>query len=105
MKVLSKEALVGQLAGMESTLLEVTIPPGNGSAAHRHPGFVMGYVLEGELRFGVNGGAATVVKTGGVFYEAEGAVHTTGSSARPDAPVKFLAFIVAKQGSPVSTPV
>ena len=61
-------------------------------------------MLEGELRFAVNNGTASIVKAGETFFEPEGAIHSTAASARPDAPVKILAFTVARQGSPISMP-
>ncbi len=84
--------------------MEVTAQPGTTSTAHRHPGFVLGYVLDGEMAFAINGENQQVVKTGGKFFEPIGALNTTGGSAKPDAPVKFLAFIVAPKGSPAALP-
>ena len=103
-KLLAKHGLGKAHPGMEATLVEVTIPPGNGSPAHRHPGFILGYVVEGEMRFSVKGGPEQVVKQGGTFYEAPGDVHTRSASALPDKPVRILAFMVAPQGSPVTLP-
>ena len=37
------------------TALEVTYAPGEIDSAHRHPGFVFGYVIAGTLRFQVDG--------------------------------------------------
>jgi quercetin dioxygenase-like cupin family protein len=39
------------LDGWKMTALEITYAPGEASRAHRHIGFVFGYVLEGDLRF------------------------------------------------------
>ena len=103
-KELARHALTGPEQGMEAILVEVTAPPGVPSTIHRHPGFVLGYVLAGELDFAINGGTPEVVKTGGTFFEPVGALHTTGSSAKQDAPVRFLAFIVAPKGSPIVLP-
>jgi quercetin dioxygenase-like cupin family protein len=85
-------------------LSEVTALPGAASKAHRHSGFVVGYVLEGEMQFAINGGNPQVVKTGGAFFEPVGAVHTTSASANPDAPVRFLAFMVVPKGSRSTLP-
>ena len=48
-KELARHALTGPELGMEAILVEVTAPPGAPSTVHRHPGFVLGYVLSGEL--------------------------------------------------------
>ena len=56
------------------------------------------------MKFGIDATAPETVKTGSTFFEPRGALHTTGTSANPDAPVRFLAFIVAPKGSPVTLP-
>jgi len=84
---------------MEAILVEVTSQPGALSTAHSPLGFVMGYVLEGEMRFAVNGQAPQVVKAGASFFKPFGVLHSTSGSAQPDRPVRFLAFIVAPKGS------
>lgn len=89
---------------MEAILVEVVAEPGAPSTIHRHPGFVLGYVLAGEMKFAINGASPETIKTGGTFFEPLGALHTVGASANPNAPVKFLAFIVAPKGSPVVLP-
>jgi len=63
------------LDGWTVTATEVDYEPGGVNKPHRHPGFVLGYVLEGELRFQLKGGAERIVKTGEMFYEPPGAVH------------------------------
>lgn len=100
---LARHALTTPEQDMEAILVEVTAPPG-ASTVHRHPGFVLGYVLDGELKFAINGGKPQVIKAGDTFFEPNGALHTTGSSARPDAPVRFLAFMVVPAGSPLTLP-
>jgi hypothetical protein len=45
---IGKQALSGPFAGMEASLMEVSYPPGGRSAEHRHPGFIVGYALEGK---------------------------------------------------------
>ena len=97
-----RQPLPAPFEGMEATYVEVTIPPGPGSPAHRHSGFVLGYVLEGEFLFATDGGTPRVVKAGESFYEPPGAVHSTSASALPDRPVKLLAIIVAERGSPTT---
>jgi quercetin dioxygenase-like cupin family protein len=103
-KELARHELTGPQAGFEVVLVDVTASPGAPSIAHRHPGFVMGYVLEGEMAFAINGGNPQVVKPGGTFFEPSGALHTTGASAMPDSPVRFLAFMVVPKGSPTVLP-
>jgi quercetin dioxygenase-like cupin family protein len=56
--------------------------PGNGSAAHRHPGsHTVGYILEGSYEVKINDGPAQTLKPGDVFYEPPNAC--TRSRATP----------------------
>ncbi len=86
------------------TVVEVVTPPGPGSHRHQHPGFVLGYVLEGDLRFQVEGQPERTIPAGQMFYEAPGGVHTVSASASPTKPVRFLAMILAPKGVPLTTP-
>src|SRR5438270_8021693 len=69
---IDKQALSGPLVGMEASLVEVSYPPGGRSAEHRHPGFILGYVLEGQIRFAINHETPRVLRRGETFYEPAG---------------------------------
>ena len=101
-----KDAPKVNLDGWQMTATEVTIPAGAPPGAkHRHPGFVIGYVLEGEYSFAVNDQPARVVKAGEMFFEsfdAPGEVHSTSGNASTTQPVKFLAIVFTKKGDPVT---
>jgi quercetin dioxygenase-like cupin family protein len=101
---IGKQALSGPFAGMEASLVEVSYPPGGRSAEHRHPGFIVGYVLEGQIRFAINHESPRVLRTGEMFYEPTGALHSTSENAQPGVPAKILAFMVAPQGRPLVEP-
>src|SRR6185437_2179346 len=96
-----KQVLAGAFAGMEASLVEVSYPPGGRSAEHRHPGFIVGYVLEGQIRFAINHETPRVLRAGEMFYEPTGALHSTSENAQPGMPAKILAFMVAPPGRPV----
>ena len=96
-----KQALAGPFAGMDASLVEVSYPPEGRSAEHRHPGFIVGYVLEGQIRFAINHETPRVLRTGEMFYEPTGALHSTSENAQPGMPAKILAFMVAPPGRPV----
>jgi len=81
-------------------LLDAARPSG-AAPEHRHPGVVLGYVLDGQLRFGVNHEPAYVIPARGTFFEPSGALHTTNESVSADAPARFLAFFVVPTGSPL----
>jgi quercetin dioxygenase-like cupin family protein len=98
---IGKQALSGPFAGMEPSLVEVSYRPGERSAEHRHPGFIVGYVLEGQIRFAINHETPRVLRTGEMFYEPTGALHSTSENAQPRLPAKILAFMVAPPERPV----
>lgn len=103
---LARHTLTGPFEGFEAVLSEVTLPAGQPAAvsrAHRHTGFVLGVVLEGQLRFAINNEPERIIPTGGTFFEPIGALHST-NGATPGAPVRFLAFLVVPKGSPVVAP-
>lgn len=96
-----KQPLAGPFFGMEATLVEVSYPPGGRSAEHRHPGFIVGYVLEGQIRFAINQETPRILRKGEMFYEPAGALHSTSENAEPGMPSRILAFMLAPVGSPV----
>lgn len=86
------------------TVLEVDYPAGGFSQPHRHPGFVIGYVLEGEVRFKLKGQSERTYRTGQVFYEPPDGVHQVSANASMAKPARVLALIFAQTGSQDSIP-
>jgi quercetin dioxygenase-like cupin family protein len=81
------------------------IPPGGGSAAHRHPGHhTFGYVLEGVYRIKVEDGPEKVLHKGESFYEAPGQLHAVSRNASDTEPAKVLVLMLAESGKPVTVP-
>ena len=69
--VATKDAPAVNLDGWQMTATEVTIPAGAPPGRkHRHPGFVIGYVLEGQYSFAVNDQAPKVFTAGQMFFES-----------------------------------
>jgi quercetin dioxygenase-like cupin family protein len=106
---LARHALTGPFEGFEAVVTQVTVPPGQPDASaqgqgHRHSGFVLGYVLEGQLRFAINNEPERIMPAGSTFFEPIGALHST-NGATPDAPARFLAFLVVPKGSPIVVPI
>jgi len=99
---LARYALTGPLEGFDAVLVEMNFPPGFLTPEHRHPGFILGYVMDGQMRFGINHEPDQIVPAGGTFFEPAGALHTTFGSASPDAPVRCLVFLVVPTGSPLT---
>ena len=90
----------------EVTVSHVDYAPGRVGAAHRHPGFVLAYVLEGAVIAKISGqGEERTYAVGQMFYEQPGATHEVSKNASQTQPAKLLAMIFAKKGSTLTTPV
>lgn len=100
---IARHSLTGRLEGFEVVLVALNPGPANGRD-HRHPGPVLGYVLDGQVRFGVNHEPAQVVPAGATFFEDTGALHSTFASATANAGAHVLAFMVVPKGSALTTP-
>ena len=87
------------LDGWEVTVSIVDMPPGRVGMAHRHPGFVLAYVLEGSVRTKISDTPEKVYKTGEMFYEWPGSTHLVSTNESKTEPAKLLAMIFAKKGS------
>jgi quercetin dioxygenase-like cupin family protein len=103
---LARHALTGPFEGFEVVLVELNIAPGARSAGpgHRHPGPVLGYIVEGQMRFAINNEPEQILPVGRTFFEPSGAVHTMNGSARPDGPTRAVVFMLVPKGSPLSAP-
>jgi len=103
---LARHALTGPFDGFEVVLVELNIPPGRVAPGpgHRHPGPVLGYVVEGQMRFAINNDPEKVLPVGGTFFEPSGAVHTTNGSARTDGPTRAVVFMLVPKGAPLTAP-
>lgn len=91
------------LDGWEVTVVELTFPPRNPSTKHRHPGFVIGYVLEGSLLFQVEGEPEKILARGEVFFEPVGAVHARAESASATRPARVVALVFGEKGKPLTS--
>ena len=93
---LSERDVSESLDGKEArvTTVEVAYGPGQGSAPHRHPGPIFGYVLEGEFELGLGDEAAKTLKAGETFYEPTGILHRVSRNPSPGARTRVLAVIL-----------
>jgi quercetin dioxygenase-like cupin family protein len=90
----------------EVTISHVDYAPGRVGTAHRHAGFVLAYVLKGEVMTRVSGqGPAKIYKVGEMFFEPPGSVHEESGNPSQTEPAQLLAMIFAKKGSTLTTPV
>lgn len=95
-KIISEQDVVETLNGKEAhvSMIEVTFGPGDAGGAHRHPGPVYGYVLEGEYELGFNDKPAKVLKTGETFYEPAGTLHRVSRNPSTKNRARILAVMV-----------
>lgn len=92
------------LDGWEVTVSHVDYPPGRVGNVHHHAGFVLAYVLQGNIVTKVSGqGPERVYKVGEMFYEQPGATHEVSRNASQTEPARLLAMIFAKKGATLTT--
>jgi quercetin dioxygenase-like cupin family protein len=95
------------LDGWQMTASEVSYAPGQMSGRHRHPGFVIGYVLEGQYQFAVDDNPPATLAVGQMFFESfdkPGEVHAVSGNASTTQPCRILAIVFHKKGDPVTIP-
>ncbi len=95
-KSLLEQELKEKLDGKQGKIvvLELEQPPAFASKPHRHPGPVIGYVLDGELEVAVDDGPAKIYKRGEVWFEPARALHRVNRNPSKDKPAHFLAFML-----------
>jgi len=93
------------LKNWSATAVEVSYAPGESSAAHRHPGITIAYVLEGEIRSKVGAEPERIYTAGQMFLETPGQLHAVSGNASTTRPAKLLAILLAEKGKQLTTPV
>jgi quercetin dioxygenase-like cupin family protein len=83
---------------------EIGYKPGESSAAHRHPGITLVYVLEGEIESQVGDGPVKSYGAGQMFMETPNELHAVSRNASKTRPAKFIAILMAEKGKPLLTP-
>ncbi|HEY7189161.1 MAG TPA: cupin domain-containing protein [Vicinamibacterales bacterium] len=103
---LARHALSGPFEGWDVVLVELNMRPGGTATGpgHRHPGAVLGYVVEGQMRFAINNEPEQILPVGKTFFEPSGAVHTTNGSARTDGPTRAVVFMLVPKGASLTSP-
>ncbi len=70
----------------------VTLQPTQQTGRHAHPGGVVGYVVDGDILFEIDGQPATRLHNGSVFYEPPGVVIARFDNTSDTATATFIAF-------------
>ena len=86
------------------TVREINYQPGGTSAAHRHPGITIVYVLEGAVVSKVGDGPEKTYGPGQMFMEGPGDLHAVSRNASASKPAKFIALLLAEKGKPLTAP-
>ena len=95
-KPISAWDIVEKLDGKEAkvTVVEVTLEPGQAGEPHRHPGPVIGYVLEGEYELGIDQQPSKLFKAGETFYEPTGCLHRVSRNPAAKGNTRVLAVVL-----------
>ncbi|WP_156255896.1 cupin domain-containing protein [Sandarakinorhabdus oryzae] len=99
------EKALADMPGKEMTLVEVVLPPGGASPAHRHNAHVLVYVLEGQIEMQVKGQPVQLLGVGQTFYERPSDIHTVGRNPSTMQRARFLAYFIKSKGAPRTVPV
>jgi quercetin dioxygenase-like cupin family protein len=88
----------------EVTVSHVDYAPGRVGKVHHHAGFVLAYVLEGNIVTKISGQEERTYKPGEMFFEPPGSTHEVSRNASQTQPGKLLALIFAKKGAQLTMP-
>jgi len=93
--------------GAHAMTVLIEYPPGDpGTPPHRHAGPAFGYVLEGEMRFELEGERMRVLRAGDTFWEAGGdVIHYQDGNNLADAQTRFVVTMFGVPGQPMLIPV
>jgi quercetin dioxygenase-like cupin family protein len=95
---------IPEAAGKNVLMATVTYKPGEASEAHRHPGSIFAYVLEGHVTSQLEGSPAKTYGPGESWYEPPGAHHVVSKNASRTKPAKLLVFALAGDGEELKLP-
>ena len=100
-KALAARDIVEKVDGKEAkaTAVEVTLEAGQAGAPHRHPGPVLGYVLEGEYEWAIDDEPARVLNAGETFYEPAGCLHRVSRNPAARGETRLLAWVIHPRDS------
>jgi quercetin dioxygenase-like cupin family protein len=89
--------------GAHVMTLLVQFPPGDpGTPPHRHSGPVFGYMLEGEMRFELEGEPERIIRAGETFWEPGGdVIHYQDANNRTDSWSRFIVTMLCEPGKPM----
>jgi quercetin dioxygenase-like cupin family protein len=78
------------------TVVEMNYPAGSCTCPRIRQGFVVGYVLQGEIRFSAQGKADQTYHAGQVFYEPPDSLHELSVNTSSQHPARLVVLRFAK---------
>jgi quercetin dioxygenase-like cupin family protein len=89
--------------GASAMTVHVQWEPGDpGTPPHRHSGPAFGYVVQGAVRFEIEGEPERVIEAGGTFWEPGGdVIHYQDGNALTDARTEFVVVMLCAPGKPM----
>ncbi|MCZ1002845.1 cupin domain-containing protein [Streptomyces mirabilis] len=89
--------------GASAMTIHVEWEPGDtGTPPHRHSGPAFGYVIEGAVRFELEGEPERVIEAGGTFWEPGGdVIHYQDGNALADTRTRFVVTMMCAPGKPM----
>lgn len=90
------------IPGREAVMAKIEFGPGVQSGRHTHPGEEAGYVLDGALRFDIEGKAPVTLKAGEAFFIEAGRPHNVLNEG--PAAAAILGTYIVEKGKPLATP-
>ena len=88
------------IAGRESVMSSVVIPPNAAEERHTHPGDLTGYVVSGTLTLEVEGQPTATVKPGEAFFIPAEKIHRGVNKG--SVPVQIVAELYVEKGKPLA---
>jgi quercetin dioxygenase-like cupin family protein len=82
----------------------VTLPPGQATGLHTHPGGVTGYLTGGRVVFEVDGQPAQELRAGSAFYEPAGATILRFDNLSATEPATFVGCYLLTGDQPLIQP-
>ncbi len=90
--------------GAHAMTVVIEYPPGDpGAPPHRHPGGpAFGYVIEGEMRFELEGEPPRVLKAGEAFWEPGGdVIHYSDGNSSDETTLRFTVTMLCDPNQPM----
>jgi quercetin dioxygenase-like cupin family protein len=92
------------LGGRQLTVTRITFPPGTNTEPHRHPSYLVAYVVSGHVESSVDDEEPVLYGPGDVWYEAHMQLHRTFRNPSATEPVTILLFRLNDPDRPLVIP-